>query len=168
MAAPIYRYSHPVLGDLKGRLSTQPIISSTAEVVQFRSIPFATVSARFRLAQGPLDSIPEKYDNRPSRDFTQYGYACPQIEQPRDAGGGDHGQDDVRKYDEFACLNCTVTVPRKALEGRLKDLPVMVYIHGGAITEGAGHISASHDTSRMVALSLKEGTPVIMVNLGYR
>lgn len=122
-----YTYSHPTLGALKGRLSRQPIISQTAETVQFRSIPFATIQARFKLAQGPLASIPDDYDSRPHRDFTQWGYACPQVEQPKDAGGGSLGEDDVRQYDEFACLNCTVTVPKKALEGELKHLPVMVY-----------------------------------------
>lgn len=163
-----YKYQHPTLGSLTGRLSTQSIISETAEVVQFRSVPFATIPARFRLAQGPLDHIPEDYDSRPHRDFTKWGYACPQIEQPRDAGGGSLGEDDRRQYDEFACLNCTITAPRKALEGDMQDLPVMVYVHGGAFVEGCGNISASHDTSRMVALSVEEDMPVVIVSLGYR
>lgn len=164
----LYTYTHPILGALTGRLSKQPIISSTAETVQFRSIPFATIPARFKLAHGPLNSVPEHYDTRTQRDFTQWGYACPQVEQSRDAGGGSLGEDDVRQYDEFACLNCTITAPKLALEGKLKDLPVMVYLHGGAFVEGCGNIAASHDTSRMVALSVEEEMPVIIVSLHYR
>lgn len=135
--------------------------------MQFRSVPFATVPARFKLAC-PLDSIPENYDSRPYRDFTQWGYACPQVEQSRDAGGGSLGEDDIRQYDEFACLNATITVPRGALEGDPHDLPVMVYLHGGAFVEGCGNIAASHDTTRMVALSIEEDMPVIMISLHYR
>lgn len=162
-----YTYSHPTLGPLTGRLTNLPIISPTAETVQFRSIPFATIPARFKLAH-LLDTIPDGYDFRPKGDFTKWGHACPQIEQDRLAGGGSLGEDDVRSYDEFACLNCTITAPKIALKGSLKKLPVMVYLHGGAFVEGCGNIAASHDTGRMVALSIEEGMPLVIVSLHYR
>lgn len=139
----------------------------TAETVQFRSVPFAAVTEPFQLAR-PLDTIPAQYDFRPHRDFTQWGYACPQLEQARDAGGGSLGEDDVRQYDEFACLNSTITAPKGALEGRMERLPVMVYLHGGAFVGGCGNIAASHDTGRMVAWSVEEGMSVIIVSLHYR
>lgn len=73
----------------------------------------------------------------------------------------------MRSYEEFACLNCTITAPKGALEGEWKSVPVMVYLHGGAFVEGCGNIASSHDTGRMVALSIEERMPVVIVSMHY-
>lgn len=44
----------------------------------------------------------------------------------------------------------------------------MVYVHGGGVREGAGHVDGMHDNARMCALSVREEMLVIAVNVGYR
>ena len=83
-----------------------------------------------------------------SRGFTEYKTACPAPEQ--DQGGAIGGilpGDKPREYDEWTCLNLNISAPRDALGNHERNLPTMVYIHGGAFKEGAGHISAMHGES---------------------
>jgi len=140
-----HTYKHPTLGSLTGLLKTPSII-------QYRSIPFATIPGRFRQAV-------QLNDLGSNRDFTDYGTACPQTLYPSDGTGGSGpplpNQTPI-KLDEFSCLNLTITAPVGALpeggnigigEGTQQKLvPVMVYIHGGAFLQGYGHVSASHGT----------------------
>ena len=53
-------------------------------------------------------------------------------------------------------------------DDKSKMLPVLVYVHGGYLTEGTGPVDGLHETSRMVHLSIQEATPVILVSIGYR
>ncbi|KAH8813305.1 Alpha/Beta hydrolase protein [Xylogone sp. PMI_703] len=161
MTSQTYTFDHPTLGSLTGLISPA---SPSSSVISFRSIPFADVPARFSQST-LLTSIPKSH----SRDFTEYGTACPQVDQltpPSPVGGLLPGEG--RKYDEFSCLNLSINVPKVCLEGKVRDAPVMVYIHGGAFKEGAGNISHQHDTSAMVDLSIEEGKPMIMVAIHYR
>ncbi|KAF3904884.1 Cholinesterase [Dactylellina cionopaga] len=162
-----FTHNHPTLGSLTGRL----VESDT--IVHFRSIPYATIPARFR-PSNLLSSIPENFDHRPHRNFTEYGYACPS--RPQDFSG--LPDEKPREYDEFKCLCLTISAIKSSLDaistGSIKDInhlrksPVLVYIHGGAFTEGAGHISAFHETIRLAGLSVQEETPTILVSIGYR
>lgn len=89
-------------------------------------------------------------------------------------------------FDEYSCLNLTVSAPKKTLGEEDAALPVMVYIHGGALKEGGGHVSALHggcfngagihshcsayldaDTTRLVDLSIREEHPMIIVSIQY-
>ncbi|KAK6343409.1 hypothetical protein TWF730_010998 [Orbilia blumenaviensis] len=168
MSYKTYTFSHPVLGPLTGRLV------ENESIVHFRSIPYATIPARFRPSQ-PLSTIPENFDHRPHREFTEYGFACP---------GRPHDPSDLpgelpRQYDEFKCLTVTISAIKSQLDtissGSLEQLnhfqksPVLVYIHGGAFTEGAGHISSMHETIRLASFSITDSsTPTILVSIGYR
>jgi carboxylesterase type B len=81
-----------------------------------------------------------------SRDFTEYSTACPapdQLDQIEAVGGLLPGEE-PRKFDEWSCLNLTITVPTKALANEEAKLPVMVYVHGGAFKVGGGHVSDLH------------------------
>jgi len=132
-----HTFTHPKLGTITG-LAGSP---STTNVVHFRSIPFASIPARFRQSV-LLDHIPS------SRTFTEYGTYCPspvQDHQRVNVGGWLPGEEE-KIMDETTCLNLTISAPRDALGGKGKALPVMVYVHGGAFTEGSGHISALHGT----------------------
>ncbi|KAL2861225.1 Alpha/Beta hydrolase protein [Aspergillus lucknowensis] len=177
MATHTFTLNHPQLGGLTGRLvdhqhaDGQPVVEP---IVQFRSIPYATIPARFTQSV-LLDHIPEHFDSRPHRDFTQYGAGCPQVPQPKGRGSarGGHVPGDVPiTYDERACLNLTISVPVKTLEAtsgsKTRLLPVMVYVHGGGFVEGTGHISALHDTTKMAELAAHEGMDVVIVSIGYR
>lgn len=78
------------------------------------------------------------------RVCTHYTYACPQPEQTMEPFGGPVLGEDVRRYNEFECLNLTVTVPAALLNAPSpKKIPVMVYVHGGGFAEGA-HYGAVH------------------------
>ena len=127
--------THDTLGSLTGR-------HVRSNVVQFRSIPFATFPGRFRqsVLRTELDD---------ERDFTEFGYACPARHQTADYNGGPLPDEQPRKYDEFKCLNLSVSTPLAAIGagGDVKidkKLPVLVYCHGGGFVEGAGSVSYRH------------------------
>ncbi|RVD89799.1 uncharacterized protein DFL_000791 [Arthrobotrys flagrans] len=168
MSYETYTLPHPVLGPLTGRLVEND------SVVHFRSIPYATIPARFCPSQS-LSTIPETFDHRPHRQFTEYGFACP---------GRPHDPSDLpgelpRQYDEFKCLTLTISAIKSQLDivssgsleqlNHLQKLPVLVYLHGGSFTEGAGHISSMHETIRLASFSITDSsTPTILVSIGYR
>ena len=91
-----------------------------------------------------MTGIPPSY----SRDFTEYGRACPATPQDDqiEAVGGLLPGEELTQYDEFTCLNLTISAPKEALGVENKLCPVMVYVHGGAFKVG-GHISAFHGES---------------------
>ncbi|KAL4983722.1 Alpha/Beta hydrolase protein [Aspergillus falconensis] len=174
-----FTLDHPQLGSLTGRLvdrqhaDGQPV---THPVAHFRSIPYANIPARFRQSV-LLDHIPDHFDGRPHRDFTQYGAACPQVPQPTGKGsatGGFVPGEEETIYDEQACLNLTISTPAGNFVGGTgllsprKLLPVLVYVHGGGLIEGKGHVSALHDTTKMTELAAREGMGVVIVSIGYR
>jgi len=172
-----FTFTHKALGPITGRLFDSMHNDGqkvTVPVAHFRSIPYATIPARFRQSVR-LHGLPEDFDGRPRGVFTEYGAACPQIPQPTGkgspAGGCAPGEGPVT-YDEFACLNLTISAPISVLgrDGEQPEelLPVMVYVHGGALTEGKGHVSAQHETVKMVELASKEGMGVVLVSIGYR
>ncbi|KAL2826701.1 Alpha/Beta hydrolase protein [Aspergillus cavernicola] len=169
---PTFTLDHPQLGSLAGRLINrqhadgQPV---TEPVVHFRSIPYATIPARFSQSV-LLTHIPDHFDHRPHADFTQYGAACPQVPQPSGRGsaaGGFVPGEETITYDEQACLNLTISAPVKNIPPK-NPLPVLVYVHGGGFIEGKGHVSALHDTTKMAALAAHEAMDVVIVSIGYR
>jgi carboxylesterase type B len=94
-----HTFTHPDLGTITG-LAGSP---STPNVVHFRSIPFASIPARFRQSV-PLDHIPS------SRSFTEYGTYCPspvQDHQRVNVGGWLPGEEE-KIMDETTCLNLTM------------------------------------------------------------
>lgn len=126
-----HEFEHPQLGPIVGR-------GRNEHVVQFRSIPYARPPARFRQAR-LIDELPPK-----QRTYTEYTYACPQHEQSMEPFGGPVPGQEKRRYDEFSCLNLTITAPAALLEpGCTKKVPVMVYVHGGGFTVGA-HYGGPH------------------------
>ncbi|KAF7558986.1 hypothetical protein G7046_g5167 [Stylonectria norvegica] len=168
---PRHTLSHPQLGDLTGRLIT-PNHSPDFPVVQFRSIPYATIPKRFAPCF-PLADIPPKFDHRPHRDFTQFGAACPQAgaRNPMwfDAYGGPLEDDLDLEFDEFTCLNLTISVPESQLSTATdRKLPVMVYIHGGGAQEGVGHVDGLHSNAALTSYAASITQPVVTVNIGYR
>jgi carboxylesterase type B len=121
--------THPTLGPLTGTLRSP-------SVVQFRSIPYARIPARFR------QSVPISTLEPEERDCTEYGPACPQNLQSMDALGGMLEGEKAVWFDEGRCLGLTVTGPGAGLEGRgpgrgAPGVPVMVHVHGGAFVEGS-------------------------------
>ncbi|EXJ58668.1 hypothetical protein A1O7_06096 [Cladophialophora yegresii CBS 114405] len=172
---PRYTHLHPHLGSLTGRLIKSPHFPGSS-VVQFCSIPFAQVPRRFAPCV-VQDNIPDHFDGRPHRDFTQFGAACPQVGATKPswftAYGGPLDDDLGVRFDEYTCLSVSISVPetclsvnsdRKGLERR----PVMVYIHGGGAQEGIGHADGLHSNAALAAYSSELSLHAITVNIGYR
>ncbi|KAL5371542.1 hypothetical protein DPSP01_014193 [Paraphaeosphaeria sporulosa] len=65
------------------------------------------------------------------------------------------------------CLNLNITVPSSIGPAKTRKLPVMVFIHGGGYMMGSNY-APYFDPSRLVALSVELGTPVIVVSINYR
>ena len=131
---PRYTFSHSELGTLTGRIVDLHHFPDSP-VVQFRSIPYATIPKRF-LPSVLATEIPDNFDDRPPRDFTNFGAACPQIGGANlnwaDPYGGWFEDELELEFDEFTCLTVTVSVPKAHLDDVKKGvkLPVMVYLHG--------------------------------------
>ncbi|EXJ71675.1 uncharacterized protein A1O5_05483 [Cladophialophora psammophila CBS 110553] len=168
---PTYTCQHPKLGALTGRLIKSLHFPGTS-TVQLRSILYAQVHKRFAPCV-LLESIPDDFDARPHRDFTQFGHACPQVGATKpawfDAYGGPLEDDQGLGFDEFTCLTLSVSVPESHLSSdNPKPLPVMIYVHGGGAQEGVGHVDGLHSSAPLAAYSSEVSLPVVTVNIGYR
>jgi para-nitrobenzyl esterase len=140
------------------RVHVAPIVTSgdgavrgtTAGIVnEFLGIPYAappTGDLRWRPPQPPADW-------RGVRDATQFGPSCPQPPSPF-APPGPFSED---------CLYLNVYTPSRDADHRLlrggdeDGLPVLVWIHGGGLTEDAGR---NYDGSKLAA----DGTVVVTIN----
>ncbi len=127
-----------------------PIQGQVAQgVVAFRCIPYAAPPVgdmRWR-EPGPA---PRWLAPRPA---LQNGPACPQPRGPSLEGGGDVGPIDED------CLTLNVFAPAQAATG--ERLPVMVWLHGGALVLGSGGLPISDGT----ALAQRG---VVVVTVNYR
>lgn len=95
---------------------------------------------------------PQPVDNwKETRACTTYGPACPQND-PAEMSGGDTGPVDED------CLFLNVWTPATSPSDRL---PVMVWIHGGGFTTGAGSLALYNGAN----LASKE---VVVVTINYR
>ncbi|MEX5258526.1 carboxylesterase family protein [Kocuria arenosa] len=120
------------------------------EVIRATGIPYAT-AGRFT-APAPAPDWTEPLD------ATAPAPACPQVRSPflEEVLGGAMG--DLPR-DEH-CQRLSVTLPRDVAAG--EGLPVMVWIHGGSYTTGAGD-AAIMDPARLVAEQR-----VVVVTVTYR
>jgi len=83
---------------------------------------------------------------------TQFGDACPQLKKT------------TQKQSED-CLNLNIWRPTAAQAS--DNLPVYVYLHGGDFEYGSGSEPIVHGDT-VVAQSVNDGAPVIVVTLNYR
>ena len=116
------------------------------EITVFRGLPYAAPpvgALRWRAPQ-PATGWAD------TRDASKVGHACPQKRGLSLEGGGDPGT-----LDED-CLNLNVFTPRAETDARL---PVMVWLHGGALIFGTGGLPLYDG----VALA-RQGVVVVTVN----
>src|ERR1700730_14134696 len=116
--------------------------TATGTVDEFLGIPYAappTGNLRWR-----PPALPAAWEG--VRDATQFGPSCPQAPSPFAAPGpiGEGG----------LCLNVYTPPPGSGNEG---SWPVLVWIHGGGLTQDAGR---NYDGSKLAA----DGTVVVTIN----
>ncbi|SFJ91270.1 para-nitrobenzyl esterase [Sphingomonas sp. NFR04] len=133
-----------------------PIVAAPAGVVQgsqegglrvFRGVPY-TQPPVGKLRWRPPVELPAWQG---VRKVTTFGAACV---QPRAQAAGIY-TDPPKRMDED-CLTLNIWAPQHAAK-----LPVMVWIHGGALVSGYGH-AAMYDGARIAARG------VILVSINYR
>ncbi|KAL1875846.1 hypothetical protein Daus18300_003037 [Diaporthe australafricana] len=147
--------SIPTFGDVKGL-----VYPSGAR--QFRGIPYAKLTKRW--TRSVLNTtLPNGF-----HDGTQHGPICPQ--PPEYTWGSElvpvppipYFNKDVE--DELNCLNLNIVLPPAS---HTKNLPVMVWIHGGSLLFGSS-TNPCYDMVKLVDHSTSIGHPIIGVSTNYR
>lgn len=146
---PITYEEHIDIGSFKGldyeELNTKQVLG----------IPFATVPGRFRKSQ-----LNDQWANQ--FDGTKLGPLIPQVKRPTyPIPVYDRPWLNIPGSDEFG-LNLNISIPQSK-----EKMPVMVFIHGGANTYGAGN-SCIYDGLQLAHLSYKLNKPTIVVTFNYR
>ena len=129
-----YHLFHPQLGSIHGCRVTQ-------DLVQFRSVPYAQVPRRFARSEF-LNRLPSINEDEVSYyDASKYG---PCSIQPSDSIEIDLRWNQLpptprrEQSQSEDCLRVTLTCPVSALAAGCADLPVIVFVHGGALMTGSG------------------------------
>ncbi|KAJ4480140.1 alpha/beta-hydrolase [Lentinula aciculospora] len=125
-------------------------ISTANGTEKWLGIPYATPpigSFRFKAPTPLVKPL------SPLQDASAFGNACPQ--RPGDLGAP-MSED---------CLFLNVWRPRNTSPAA--NLPVLVWIHGGAYTDGAAS-EAQYDPTRIITRSIAVNKPIIFVSINYR
>lgn len=134
MSAPL---SHPLLGCIHG-------CRVTDDLIQFRNLPYASIPRRFARAK-LLNHLPRDAAN-PKESFDAVDYRSCSI-QPLDSIQTDlrwnqlpekPGREQCQSED---CLSLTITCPATIIDqaSASHPLPVVAFIHGGALLMGSGN-----------------------------
>lgn len=125
-------------------------------VVQYLGIPYATVPGRFRKSK-----LVEKW-NGGFHDGTQLGPFIPQIKRSfYPIPLFDRPWVNTPGQDENG-LNLNISVPKSDTK-----MPVMIFIHGGANTYGAGN-APIYDGLQLARISEELKEPTIIITFNYR
>ncbi|KAJ7457335.1 Alpha/Beta hydrolase protein [Mycena latifolia] len=157
-------------GAVQGFVDTSPVALVSAGVDgpltpsrKWLGIPYASVVERFA-PPGP----PAPWDG--VRQCFQFGPACPQPSSPVQEllkarhNPGSVDRTTIISTSETECLNCNVFAPSRMYE---TPLPVMIWIHGGALTTGRSD-DFLYDPTQLVRDAEAAGIPIIVVTLNYR
>ncbi|KAL8877269.1 MAG: hypothetical protein Q9198_004684 [Flavoplaca austrocitrina] len=141
----VYQHHHAQLGPING-------VQTTGHLIQFCSIPYARIPRRFARSTllyqmpsvQPLNSIETdlRWNQLPE---------CPTREQTQ-------AED---------CLRLTLTCPLKTLNHAVDKIPVMVFVHGGALMIGSGE-RQYYDPIRLCTDAVENSNPIIFVSINYR
>lgn len=156
----MHLHSHPILGVIAGK-------QISPGLVQFRSIPYATIPQRF--ARGQLLKALPSEKGSDCYDASEYG--------PCSIQQSDYIEQDI-KWNQFPvqptrsqtqsedCLRVTITVPEFQLTSKCK-LPVLAFIHGGALSIGSGE-RYWYDPTKLCVDAIHCGQPLVFVSINYR
>ncbi|KXT08824.1 hypothetical protein AC579_1893 [Pseudocercospora musae] len=156
----MHLHAHPTLGVIAGK-------QISPGLVQFRSIPYAAIPQRF--ARGQLVKLLPSEKGSDYYDASEFG--------PCSIQQSDYIEQDI-KWNQFPaqptrsqthsedCLRVTITVPECELASRHK-LPVLAFIHGGALSIGSGE-RYWYDPTKLCVDAIHWGQPLIFVSINYR
>ena len=141
--------SPPVVNTIFG-----PVVRTIYGPVKGTLTPGVTEFLGVRYAAPPTGNLRWTPPQPPTPWFlpmnaTQFGNACPQVDSPFPA---------VPTAED--CLFLNVYVPTRNLTNLFKQFPVMIWIHGGSLSNGASNY---YDPTPLV----KQGN-VIVVSINYR
>ncbi|KAI8346055.1 Alpha/Beta hydrolase protein [Mortierella sp. GBAus27b] len=153
MATNTIEINVPNYGILRGSIDQE------REIAVFRNVPYAVILDRWRAAVKPQPW-------KDVRDATEQGPICPQKTSDFPLFLVCKPLENI-KYDEKECLNMNIYVPLKSLQKGADPIPVMTWIHGGALREGSNAWTL-YDASNMVQQSIQMNKPVIVVCINYR
>ncbi|KAF9903436.1 hypothetical protein EC991_003809 [Linnemannia zychae] len=156
----------PNYGTIRGSVDTK------RQVAIFKNIPYAHVPVRWRVAVKP-----QPWSG--VRDATVQGPSCPQGPTVYPLGKivpesllkvGTHPNPAYAfgvEHSELEGLNMNIFVPLSALAEGAEPVPVMTWIHGGALRNGANCVPL-YDARNLVEHSVRLNQPVIVVTVNYR
>lgn len=162
--------NHVKLGAIKGLRDAQ------TSVIKVLGLPYGTIPQRFGTAE-PLKSLlnsPRFHNN--VFDATKPGASSvqPWGSVTMDASNIPLPTDDLPDDEEQSedCLNLSIRLPPTCLNdnGTLRPearLPVLVFIHGGALFLGSAN-RPYYDPTNLVLHGIQRGTPFVMVSINYR
>ncbi|EGV64213.1 carboxylesterase type B [Yamadazyma tenuis] len=140
----------PGLGSVKG------LDYEELGVAQYLGIPYATVPGRFRKSV-----LKDKWETG-VHDGTQLGPMIPQIKRSfYPIPMFDRPWLNIPGQDEYG-LNLNISAPKSD-----QKMPVMVFIHGGANTYGAGN-ACIYDGLQLAKISVDLKEPTIVISFNYR
>ncbi|KAK4507867.1 hypothetical protein PRZ48_001602 [Zasmidium cellare] len=150
-------FSHPTIGELTGTHSDSGINC-------FLGIQYATIQDRFSSPEikqyhepGKIDCTkpgPQSFCFAPGPD-AEFAFLQHKLDYDRS----------LMTVSDTECLNLNITAPSTIKE--IQKLPVLVFIHGGGFSVGSPSVP-QYDMTRLVALSVESGMPIIAVSIGYR
>ncbi|KAK8182027.1 Alpha/Beta hydrolase protein, partial [Phyllosticta capitalensis] len=148
-------FKHPALGQVRGKARDD------TGVVQFLGIKYTNLKDRF----APAELIEEAH----GVDATKYG--LPVISPPDSCDSEQKfiqetlpkPADAPKVQSDIDGLNLNVTVPSL----QEKNLPVLVFIHGGGFRQGANWFP-QFDFAQLVKFGVEKDMPFIGININYR
>ena len=162
--------NHAKLGAVRG------LRDSHTSLIKILGLPYGTVSQRFGRAE-PLQSLTSspRYQNA-TFDATTPGASSvqPWGSVTMDASNIPLPTDNLPSDEEQSedCLNLSIRLPPICVnsDGELRsdaELPVLVFIHGGAFFLGSAN-RPYYDPTNLMLHGIQRGTPFIMVSINYR
>lgn len=148
--------NHSTIGPIRG-------ISRIPNVTQFLGVQYAKLRDRFSRGQ-LIENYPKTSQPLNATEHGQIAVSLP------NACDAEHGliQHSLPhpEYEQSntECLRLNIAVPSNPAR---KDLPVMVFFHGGGFFTGSSSWP-HYDLARFVALSISAASPIIALAVNYR
>ncbi|KAJ3195425.1 hypothetical protein HK101_000267 [Irineochytrium annulatum] len=121
----------------------------------FKGIPYAQPPVKGLRFKSPEPIV----KNLGELDASQFGHVCPQAESVGSSSSAMIGSED--------CLTLNIWSPPAAAKAGGTGLPVMIYVHGGALVSGASSMP-EYDPTAIVTSQSNSSTSVIFVSFNYR